>query len=120
MTASAMAPCPRDSAIMQTWELYKASDEYKNSYSWATRYIPEDDPAELERIRASGANPWTRAMKVQAVEGSLWAAFTHGWKEAGGTDPFKPVPTVAELQALLDSNDDTPIEIMPNGSIRVL
>ena len=38
---NAMAPCPKDSAIMQTWELYKASDEYKNSHSWATRFIPD-------------------------------------------------------------------------------
>lgn len=117
---NATTPCPKDSALMQTWEAYKTSVEYKNSYNWATRYIPDDDPAELERIRASGANPWTKAMKVQAVEGSLWAAFMHGWLEAGGTDPHKKPPTVAELQALLDSEDDTPIEIMPNGSIRRL
>ena len=117
---NAMSPCPKDSAIMQTWETYKSSEEYKNSHSWATRYIPDDDPAELERIRASGANPWTKEMKVQAVEGSLWAAFMHGWLEAGGTNPHKKVPTIAELQALLDSEDETPIEIMPNGSIRRL
>lgn len=117
---NAMAPCPKDSAIMQTWETYRTSEEYKNSRSWATRYIPEDDPAELERIRLSGANPWTREMKIQAVEGSLWAAFLHGWQEAGGSDPFKPTPTIAELQALLDSVDETPIEVMPNGSVRRL
>jgi hypothetical protein len=117
---NAMAQCPKDSAIMQTWEMYKISEEYKNSYSWATRYIPEDDPAELERIRASGANPWTRQMKMQAVEGSLWAAFVHGWLEAGGSDPHKPTPTIAELEAILNSEEDTPIRIMPNGSVRRL
>lgn len=118
---SAETACPVDSAIMQTWEMYKKSEEYKNSYNWATRYIPDDDPAELERIRANGgANPWTKEMKVQAVEGSLWCAFMHGWLEAGGTHPNKPVPTIAELEKLLNSSDETPIEIMPNGSIRRL
>lgn len=116
---NAMAPCPTDSALMKSWEAHKATEEYKNSYSWATRYIPEDDPAKIERIRASGANPWTRQMKLQAVEGSLWAMFSAGWKGAGGSDPFKPMPTIAELEALLNSTDDRPIEIMPNGSIRV-
>lgn len=117
---SAMAPCPKDSAIMQAWELYKASEEYKNSHSWATRYIPDDDPAELERVRSTGANPFTKEMKVQAVEGSLWAAFMHGWLEAGGTDPHKKRPTIEELEAILQIKDDLPIEIMPNGSIRRL
>lgn len=120
MNASAMALCPKDSALMQTWEMYKISEEYKNSHSWATRYIPEDDPAELERIRASGANPWTKEMKVQAVEGSLWAAFMHGWQEAGGSDPHKPTPTIAKLEAILNSEEDVPIHVMPNGSIRRL
>ena len=105
---------------MQTWEMFKASDEYKNSHSWATRYIPDDDPTEIERIRASGANPWTKEMKVQAVEGSLWAAFMHGWLEAGGVDPHKKPPTLEELEHLINSVDDIPIEIMPNGSIRRL
>lgn len=122
MTESAMSPCPKDSAIMQTWEAYKASVEYANSYKWATQYIPEDDPAELERIRANGGpNPWTREMKIQAVEGSLWAAFLHGWLEAGGTLPHKKPPTLAELEAILaQKDDDLPIQIMPNGSIRVI
>lgn len=120
MTERAMSPCPKDSAIMQTWEAYKASVEYANSYKYATQYIPQDDPAELERIREGGANPWTREMKVQAVEGSLWAAFMHGWLEAGGTNPHKKPPTIAELEALLNSADETPIEILPNGSIRRL
>ena len=117
---NAMAPCPKDSAIMLTWDIYKRSDEYKNSYSWATRYIPEDDPTELERIRADGANPWTKEMKMQAVEGSLWAAFMHGWLEAGGVDPHKKPPTLAELQVILDCNDEPLIEVMSNGSIRAL
>lgn len=85
---NAQAPCPPDSALMKAWEAYKATEDYANSYGWATRYIPEDDPEEIERIRSSGSNPWTRQMKVQAVEGSLWAAFTQGWDGAGGAPPF--------------------------------
>jgi hypothetical protein len=85
MSMNAEAPCPKDSAIMRTWEMYKMSDEYKNSHKWATRFIPEDDPVEMHRIRMTGANPFTKEMKISAVEGSLWAAFLHGWLEAGGT-----------------------------------
>ncbi len=117
---NAMAPCPKDSAVMQTWETYKSSVEYKNSHSWATRFIPDDDPEYLARVEAAGANPFTKEMKIQAVEGSLWAAFMHGWLEAGGTDPHKKPPTIEELERLINDVNDTPIEIMPNGSIRRL
>ena len=40
--------------------------------------------------------------------------------QAGGNDPHKNPPTIAELEAILAREDDPPIEIMPNGSIRVL
>lgn len=77
---STEAPVAKDNPMMIAWAAYKATDEYRNSHSWAVRYIPEDDESELERIRAAGANPWTRDMKVKAVEGSLWAAFTNGYQ----------------------------------------
>jgi hypothetical protein len=86
--SDAMAPCPPDSELMKAWEAYKVSEAYANSYSWITRYIPEDDPAEIERIRQSGANAWTRQNKLQAAEGSMWAAFVQGWNGAGGAPPF--------------------------------
>lgn len=95
---NAMAPCPSNSNLMQAWDAYQATDDFKNSYSWATRYIPDDDTADLERIRASGANPVTKEMKINFVKGSLWAAFMRGWQQAGGADPFertdpgRPVP----------------------------
>jgi hypothetical protein len=76
---NAMAPVPKDSAIMRAWEAYKATEDYNNSHFWATKYIPEDDPKELARAAAEGANAWTKEMKIQAVEGSLWAVFMHGW-----------------------------------------
>ena len=88
MSGGASAPCPPDSALMKAWEAYKATEEYANSHKWATAYIPEDDPDEIERVRESGKNPWTRHMKLQAVEGSLWAMFSAGWRAAGGADPF--------------------------------
>lgn len=88
---NAMAPCPPDSPLMKAWEAHKATEEYANSHNWAVRYIPEDDPAEIELIRKSGANPWTHQMKIQAAEGSLWAMFSAGWRAANGADPFKPV-----------------------------
>jgi hypothetical protein len=76
---SAMAECPADSAIMRAWKAYQATEGYENSHHWATRYIPEDDPEEMERVSATGANAFTKEMKIKAVEGSLWAAFMHGW-----------------------------------------
>lgn len=88
MNAKAMSPCPPDSELMKAWEAYKATEEYANSFSWVTRYIPEDDPEEIDRIRQSGANPWTRQMKMQAAEGSMWAAFMAGFEAAGGKTTF--------------------------------
>jgi hypothetical protein len=85
---NAMAPCPTDSALMIAWKAYRETDDYKNSYSWATRYIADDDPQEIERIQQTGANPWTRQMKLRAVEGSLWAMFSAGWRAGGGANPF--------------------------------
>jgi hypothetical protein len=108
MNAPASAPCPTDSALMQAWETYKRSDEYKDQHSWATRYIPDDDPAELERIRSSGANPWTKEMKINAVEGWLWAAFMKGRMETGGTDPYKNSPTLEELERLIFYRNTVP------------
>ena len=78
------APCPPDSDLMKAWNAYKATDEYSNSYSWAVRFIAPDDEDDLERIRATGANPWTYEMKLKAVEGSMWVAFLTGFGAAGG------------------------------------
>lgn len=116
---NAMAPCPSDSALMKAWEAHQATEEYANSLKWAVQYIPRDDPEELERAWATGANPFTYRMKLQAAEGSLWALFSAGWKAAGGVDPFKKAPTIADLEAILNQSE-VPIEVLPNGSVRVL
>lgn len=93
--SEAMAPVSKDSATMRAWEAYKATDDYKNTHLWATRYIPDDDPQELERIRASGANPWTKELKIKAVEGALWAAFMHGWLKRQ-PDDFRALSSTKE------------------------
>lgn len=97
---NAMAPCPKDSPLMIAWEAYKATEGYANSYSWITRYIPEDDPQEIERIRQSGANAWTRQNKLQAAEGSMWASFMAGFTAAGGKIEPKTPTLDAPLHAL--------------------
>lgn len=84
MTSGAMTPCPADHPLMKAWNEYRATEDYANSYNWATRFIPEDDPAEVERVRASGANYFGREQRLSAVEGSLWAAFSAGFAGAGG------------------------------------
>lgn len=85
---NAMTPCPADSDLMKAWEAYKATDDYANSYSWATQFIPEDGPAEVERVRASGANYFGREQRMSAVQGSLWTAFMTGFAAAGGKTSF--------------------------------
>lgn len=77
---NAQAPVPKDAPLMIAWEAYKETDDYKNSHSWATRFIPDDDPAEVERVRASGANYFGKEQRIMAVEGSLWAAFMNGYQ----------------------------------------
>jgi hypothetical protein len=71
-----------DDPLMIAWNAYKRTESYANSFSWATRFIPEDDPEEVERVRASGANHFGREQRIKAVEGSLWSAFMHGFRSA--------------------------------------
>jgi hypothetical protein len=33
-------------------------------------------------------------------------------------EPIKPHPTVAELEAILNSEDKSPVEILPDGTVR--
>ena len=75
-------PVAEDDPLMVAWKAYKQTEDYANSYSWATRFIPEDDPEEAARIRASGANHFGREQRIKAVEGSLWSAFMHGFRSA--------------------------------------
>ena len=54
--ANVMTPCDPNSPLMLAWELYRKSSEYENSASWA-------------RL-------------AHHTEGSLWAAFERGWRDA--------------------------------------
>ncbi len=52
MTVS--TPVPKDHPLMIEWDAYKATEEYANTKRWAGH--------------------------AEHVEGSLWAAFVHGWE----------------------------------------
>jgi hypothetical protein len=40
--------------------------------------------------------------------------------EIGGGKPMEGKPTIQELEKLLNSEEDTPIQILPNGEIRAV
>ncbi len=112
-----MSPCPPESALMNAWNTHKGTDDFKNSIYWATTLFRMRAERAAEMGLDPNANVATGEMREQRAEGSLWAAFMAGWFAAGGPDPQKPMPTIAELEAIL-KEDDRPVEIMPNGSIR--
>ncbi len=112
-----MSPCPPESALMKAWNAYKEADGFQNSIYWATTLSRMRSERAAEIGLHPNANVATGEMRQQRAEGSLWAAFMAGWFAAGGPDPQKPMPTIAELEAIL-KEDDKPVEIMPYGSIR--
>jgi len=74
--SGAMAPCPPDHPLMIAWEKYKASEDYANSYKWATaaiEYVVLPEPTD------PSANRFTEDHYRRFVEGSLWAAFMAGF-----------------------------------------
>lgn len=52
------APVPKDHPVMKAWEAYRQSDDYRNSFKWAS--------------------------DVQNRTGSMWAAFVAGYEAATG------------------------------------
>lgn len=52
------APVPADHPVMKAWDSYKQTDEYRNSFKWAS--------------------------DVQHRSGSMWAAFVAGYEAATG------------------------------------
>ena len=86
---NAMALCPPDSLLMKAWEAYQATDDFKNSYNWATAAIKY---AVLPVPSDPTANRFTEEHYRQFVQGSLWAAFMQGWQAAGGQDPHSRQP----------------------------
>jgi hypothetical protein len=73
---NASAPVPDDHPLMIAWKSYQATEDYANSYKWATAAIelavipPPKDPT---------ANRMTKDGYRRFVEGSLWAAFMAGF-----------------------------------------
>lgn len=70
---------PKDHPMMKAWEAYQATDEFKNSYGWATKAI---DFAVLPKPKDPTANAFTHDNYRNAVKGSLWAAFVEGFNAA--------------------------------------
>lgn len=106
---------PADSPLMVAWEAYKETDDFKNSLMWATvtRYT---DTGSRNFAYDEPANQISNVQREQHAKGSLWAAFMAGFLH-GRAPLVKHPATVAELDALLNSEDDTPIKINPDGSI---
>lgn len=77
---NAQAPCPPDHPLMIAWKRYQETDDFKNSYKWATAGI---EPPPIEQ-RDPTANYPTADTYRQYVQGSLWAAFMAGFGAAGG------------------------------------
>jgi hypothetical protein len=81
------APCPKDSDLMKAWEVYRTTDEYRNSKHWALTIAPllqvGDPDAERKRYELMPID-----QREQYIEGSLWAAFMAGFSAAGGKTAF--------------------------------
>lgn len=77
---NAQTQCPPDHPLMQAWTKYQATEEYQNSYRWATAAI---EHVVLPEPQDPTANRWTEDHYRQFVVGSMWAAFMAGFKAAG-------------------------------------
>jgi hypothetical protein len=76
---SVMAPCPKDHPLMVAWTAYQATEDYENSYKWATAAI---EHAVLPTPKDPTANAYTHESYRQFVQWSLWAAFMAGFNAA--------------------------------------
>jgi len=67
---TAMTPMAKDDPLMIAWEVYKATDEAKNSKYWAAHVTvdnPRDSQATISHLH---------------LEGALWAVFAAGYNAA--------------------------------------
>lgn len=85
---NAMAPCPADSDLMKAWNAHKESEEYRNSFYWATTELRMRQECADEHGVPPEANRITPEIRQRNVEGSLWAAFLAGFSAAGGKVRF--------------------------------
>lgn len=78
-----MVQLPADDPMMQAWAAYKATPEYKNSVRWALTIAPMlqagDPEAETKRLSLAPIE-----QRTQHVEGSMWAAFSAGFRATEG------------------------------------
>ena len=81
----ALAPCPADSDLMKAWNAYKATEEYANSYKWATAAV---EHIVLPEPTDPNANRFTEESYRRFADGAMWAAFTAGFAASGGKTTF--------------------------------
>ena len=79
MEMPVMQKCPDDHPLMLAWKAYEASEDYANSYKWATAAI---EHVVLPIPKDPTANRYTHDSYRQFVQGSLWAAFMAGFNAA--------------------------------------
>jgi hypothetical protein len=115
MSMPEMMALKADDPIMIAWNAYKATDDFKNSLMWATvtRYT---DTGSQHFTHDEPANQISNVQREQHATGSLWAAFVAGFHY--GRAPLVANPaTVAELDAILNSEEGIPITINPDGTV---
>jgi hypothetical protein len=84
MSGGAMQQCPADSDLMKAWDAYQATEDYQNSYRWATAAI---EYTVLPKPKDPARNAYTQDSYRQFVHGSMWAAFVAGFFAGGGKVP---------------------------------
>jgi len=72
-----MTPCKPDDPLMIAWKAYQETEDYANSYKWATAAI---EHVVLPEPTDPMANRWTEDHYRQFVQGSMWAAFMAGFR----------------------------------------
>jgi hypothetical protein len=85
-----MQKCPDDHPLMIAWTAYQKTEDYQNSYNWATKGI---DYMVLPEPKDPTANRYTHEHYRQFVQGSLWAAFMAGFNASmtAPTDNRTPI-----------------------------
>jgi hypothetical protein len=75
-----MGAVAKDSPLWKAWEAYRESEDFRNSFNWATRLNSYDH----DRAVDGSINRATDGQRGEWVKGSLWDAFTAGFHAAGG------------------------------------
>lgn len=82
--AEASAEVSADSPLRRAWDAYRATLAYERSKGWALHIAPtvQAGTPDAEHYRRFEIMPFEQ--REQHVEGSLWAAFTEGFRAAAG------------------------------------